>query len=74
MIVRRPHRIGEAPAWQRRLLLIVTALFGATLLLFAAWAVILFSDGRRVDECLDKGGSYDQELGACDLRQQDDEP
>ncbi len=72
--MRRRRRIGEAPAWQRRLILIVTALFGATLLLFAAWAVILFGDGRSVDECLDKGGSYDHELGACDLRQQDDTP
>jgi len=72
--VRRPRRIGEAPAWQRRVLLIVTALFGATLLLLAAWAVILFNDWMRVDDCLDRGGSYDYEREVCDFEQSHDAP
>jgi hypothetical protein len=72
--VRRPHRIGEVPAWQRWLILIVASLFGATLLLFAAWAVILFTDWMRVDECLDSGGSYDYERGVCDFERQHDAP
>ena len=35
------YRKTSAPAWQRRLLLLVGALFGATLLLFAVWVVLL---------------------------------
>ena len=72
--MRRPHRIGEPPAWQRRLLLLITAFFGATLLLLAAWAVILFNDWMRVDDCLDRGGSYDYEREVCDFDQQHDVP
>ena len=72
--MRRPHRIGEAPAWQRRLLLLVTAFFGATLLLLAAWAVILFNDWMRVDDCLDRGGSYDYERETCDVEQKHEVP
>lgn len=72
--MRRPHRIGEAPAWQRRLLLLITAFFGATLLLLAAWAVILFNDWMRVDECLDRGGSYDYEQEVCDFGQPQEAP
>ena len=40
--MRKPYRKQEAPAWQRKLLMVIGALFGATLLLFAAWAVVLF--------------------------------
>ena len=72
--MRRPRRIGEAPAWQRRLLLLITAFFAATLLLLAAWAVILFSDWMRVDECLDQGGSYDYEREVCDFEQPHEAP
>jgi len=31
-----------APSWQRKLVLLLGALSGATILLFLAWAVILF--------------------------------
>ena len=72
--MRRPHRIGEAPAWQRRLLLLIAAFFGATLLLLAAWAVILFNDWMRVDECLDRGGSYDYEREICDFEEGHEAP
>ena len=72
--MRRRHRIGEPPAWQRRLILLVAALFGATLLLFAVWAVILFSDWMRVDDCLDRGGSYDYEREICDFEEQHEAP
>lgn len=57
----------DAPAWQRRLILLLGALFGATILLFAAWAVVLFIDWTRVDDCLDQGGSYDYEQRECDF-------
>jgi len=62
------HKIKEAPSWQRKLVLIVASLFGVTLLLFVAWAVLLFIDWARVDDCLDKGGSYDYERGECDFQ------
>jgi len=61
------YKKKEAPLWQRRLVLFLGALSGATFLLFAVWAVLLFIDWARVDECLDKGGSYDYELGECDF-------
>jgi hypothetical protein len=35
----------EAPTWQRKLVVILGALSAATILLFAAWAVILLIDG-----------------------------
>ena len=57
----------DAPAWQRRLVLLLWSLFAATLLLFAAWAVVLFIDWARVDTCLDQGGSYDYERSECDF-------
>ncbi len=55
------------PSWQRKLVLFLGSLFGATLLLFVVWAVTLFIEWARVDDCLDKGGSYDYERGECDF-------
>ena len=40
-MMRRNYEKQPPPAWQKRLLLIIGFLFGATVLLFAAWAVIL---------------------------------
>lgn len=40
----RPYKKQSKPAWQERLLLILGYLFGATLLMFLAWAVLLFVD------------------------------
>lgn len=54
------------PSWQRKLVLILGALFAATVLLFVVWAVMLLNDRARVDECLSGGGNYDYELGDCD--------
>ena len=66
--MRHKYKKTEAPSWQRKLLLFLGGLFGATLLLFVVWAVVLLEDwGVRVDDCLDKGGSYDYELGECDF-------
>lgn len=38
----KPYKKQPKPAWQQRLLLLLGFLFGATLLLFLAWAVLLF--------------------------------
>ena len=56
-----------ASIWDRRLTLVLGFLFGVTLLLFAVYAVTLFSNWAAVDDCLDRGGSYDYELGQCDF-------
>ena len=61
----RKYKKKEAPPWQRKLVLILGSLFGATLLMFVVWAVMLFIDWARADDCLDKGGSYDYERGEC---------
>ena len=61
------YRKSEAPPWQKKLVFFLWSLFGATFLLFAAWAVVLFIDSATVDDCLDKGGSYDYERGECDF-------
>lgn len=70
----RRHKINDAPTWQRKLILILGSLFGATILLFAVWAVTLFIDWARVDDCLDKGGSYDYERAECDFETNHAEP
>ena len=61
------HKIGDAPGWERKLTILVGGLMGATLLLFAVWAVLLFINWDEVDDCLDQGGSYDYEQGRCDF-------
>ena len=40
--MRKRYSKQDAPAWQRKLIVLVGAFFGATLLLFVAWAVVLF--------------------------------
>lgn len=48
-------------------MLLLGWLFGATLLLFVVWAIVLFIDRARVDDCLEQGGTYDYEIGECEL-------
>ena len=40
-MITRPYEKQPPPAWQKRLLLLIGFLFGATVLLFAVWAIIL---------------------------------
>ena len=40
--MKRKYEKTDAPPWQRKVVVVVAALFGATLLLFVAWAVVLF--------------------------------
>jgi len=61
------YKKNEAPSWQRKLVLVLVSFSAATFLLFAVWAVTLYIDWARVDDCLDKGGSYDYERGECDF-------
>jgi hypothetical protein len=70
----RKYQKTDAPSWQRKLLLVLGTLCGATILLIVVWAVMLLGDWARVDDCLDKGGSYDYELGECDIEANHDGP
>ncbi len=63
----RRHKIKGTPVWDRRLTVVLGFLFGVTLLLFCVWVVTLFLNSSDIDDCLDRGGSYDYELGECDL-------
>ena len=65
--MRKRYDKQEAPAWERKLVIVLGALFGVTLLLFAVWAVTLYSSWAAADDCLDRGGSYDYERGRCDF-------
>ena len=56
-----------ASSWDRKLMIVLGSLFGITLLLFAVWAVILLINWAEVDDCLNRGGSYDYEEGQCDF-------
>lgn len=38
----RRYKKQEAPAWQRRMIAVIAALFAATMLLFVAWAITLY--------------------------------
>lgn len=62
-----PYQKQDAPAWQRRVILIISGLFGATLLLFAAWAIVLFIDNNKAEDCVNRGGTYDEESGECSV-------
>ena len=72
--MRKRHKIGDPPSWQHRLVLVFGWLFGITILLFAAWAVTLLVDWARVDDCLNKGGRYDYEIGECDFEENHSSP
>lgn len=38
----KKYRKTDAPAWQRKLVLLTGALLGATLLLFVVWVMLLY--------------------------------
>lgn len=61
------YKKQDAPGWQRKLLLFLGVLCGATVLLFIAWAITLFVDRTQVDDCLAIGGTYNDQIGECEL-------
>ena len=62
----RGYRRTGPPEWQRRLVLLLTGLFGATLLLFAVWAMLLWIERERVVDCEARGGQYDPDTAECE--------
>ena len=72
-MLKKYEKQGPSP-WDRRLVIVLGALFAITLLLFAVWAVVLFVGPTSVDACLDQGGSYDYEQQRCDFETNHTEP
>ncbi|MEM8817830.1 MAG: hypothetical protein AAFX56_04870 [Pseudomonadota bacterium] len=62
----RSYRKTGPPDWQRRLVLFLWGLFGATLLLFAVWAMLLWIETDRLEDCVERGGRYDAEADLCE--------
>ncbi len=67
------YRKTSVPAWQKRVLVLLGALFGATLLLFITWAVLLSTeratgDEKPVDDRTGSGGSIRAALRQVDQR------
>lgn len=62
----RSYRRTGPPEWQRRLVLLLTGLFGATLLLFAVWAILLWIDWERAEDCEARGGRYNADTAECE--------
>jgi len=65
-MLKRYNKQG-ASVWERKLTIVLGFLFGITLLFFAVWVLTLFINWAEVDDCLDRGGSYDYESGRCDF-------
>ena len=61
----KTYKKQDAPAWERKIVLLLGFLLGATVLLFAVWAIVMFSDWGRVDDCLDAGGRFDYDKSEC---------
>ena len=59
------YKIGEPPEWQRKIVLLMMALLGATMLLFTAWAVIMFTVESGPEACEAAGGTYDYNWDEC---------
>ena len=65
-MLKRYNKQG-ASVWERKLTIVLGFLFAVTLLLFAVWVRTLFINWAEVDDCLDRAGGYDYELGRCDF-------
>ncbi len=62
----KTYRKTGPPAWQRRLVLLLWGLFGSTLLLFAAWATLLWIEMDRLEDCTERGGQYNTSSDECE--------
>ena len=54
----KTYRKTGAPAWERNIVLLMASLLGATLLMFAAWAIIMFLDPGGSAACVEDGGIW----------------
>ena len=54
----KTYRKTDPPAWERKIVLLLMSLLGATLLLFTAWAIIMFLDPGGSAACVEEGGIW----------------
>ena len=54
----KTYRKTDAPAWERNIVLLMAFLLGATLLLFAVWAIIIYLDLDGSAACVEDGGIW----------------
>ena len=67
----KTSRKTGAPAWERNIVLLLASLLGATLLLFAVWAIIMFLDPGGAAACVEDGGIWYE--GECIRTEAQDE-
>ena len=67
----KTYRKTGAPSWERKIVLLMAFMFGATVLLFMAWAVIMFAQPEDNETCYEVRDGYEYKLEDCD---KDDEP
>lgn len=54
----KTYRKTDAPAWERKIVLLMAFLLGATLLLFAVWAIVIYLDLDGSAACVEDGGIW----------------
>ena len=62
----KTYRKSEPPAWQKRIVVLLMGMLSATLLLFVVWGYFLWLEMDEVDDCLDRGGSWNYEDKECE--------
>ena len=62
----KTYRKKGAPAWERKIVLLMAFMLGATVLLFMAWAVIMFAQPDDSDTCYEIRDGYEYKLDDCD--------
>ncbi len=60
------RRIGDPPAWQRRIVLLLMSLLSATLLLFVVWGYFLWLERDAAADCTERGGAWNYETDECE--------
>ena len=54
----KTYRKTDAPAWERKIVMLMAFLLGATLLLFTVWAIIIYLDLDGSAACVEEGGIW----------------
>ena len=54
----KTYRKTDAPAWERNIVLLLSFLLGATVLLFAVWAIVIYLDLDGSAACVEEGGIW----------------
>ena len=54
----KTYRKTGAPAWERKIVMLLAFLLGATLLLFTVWAIFIYLDLDGSAACAEAGGIW----------------